>query len=160
MIARMQAWWRLRSAREQRLLLVMAALFAIVFAWAGIVRPLGDRLADARSRHERAVIALAAAREQADLIASAQRTAVPPQGMPVAELVDRAAKDAGFSAASITPEGTTRASVSIAAVRAPAFFGWVADLQRRYGLIVDRLRARTNSDATLTVELSVRGRGA
>lgn len=160
MIARIQSWWRLRSPREQRLLLVMLAMFAIVFAWLGVIRPLGDRLADARGRHERAVLAVAAAREQADLIAAMQRAAPPPQGLPVSELVDRAAKEAGFSAAAVTPEGPTRASVSIGAVRPQAFFGWVAELQRRHGLIVDRLSARTNSDATLAVELSVRGRGA
>ena len=158
MIARLQSWWRLRSLREQRLLLVMTALFAVVIAWGGVVRPLGDRLADARARHERGVLAVAGAREQAALIAAMQRSMAPPQGLAVGDLVERAATEAGFTAAAVTPEGPTRATVTIGAVRAQAFFGWVAELQRRYGLIVDRMSARTNSDATLAIELSVRRR--
>lgn len=159
MTARLTEWWRQRSAREQRLLLVMLALVALVVTWAGVIRPLGDRLADARERHARAVLALAAARDQAEAIAAIERAARPPQGLAVPELVSRAAADAGFTAAAIMPEGPARVTVAIGAVRAQAFFGWVADLQRRDGLIVDRLSARTNSDATLAVELTLRGRG-
>ncbi|MDB5684066.1 MAG: ral secretion pathway protein [Sphingomonas bacterium] len=158
MIARLTSWWRLRDRREQRLLLIMIALFVIVFAWLGVVRPLGDRLADARERHGRAVLALAAAQDQAERIVALQRSARPPQGLPVGELVSRAAAEAGFTAATVTPAGATAAAVSIPAVRTQAFFAWVADLQRRYGLIVQQLSARTNSDATLAVEVSVRGR--
>lgn len=158
MIDRLKQYWRLRSVREQRLLLAMLALFAITFVWLGLVRPLGDRLAAARERHAQAVLALAAARGQADAIASLQRGPAPPPGMAVGQIVQRAAADAGFTAAMVTPDGLVRAAVAIPAVRPQAFFGWVAELERRYGLVIDRMNVRTNSDATLGVDLTVRSR--
>jgi general secretion pathway protein M len=160
MMTRIADWWRLRTPREQRLLLVMAGLFGIVFAWLLVIRPLGDRLADARERHGRAVLALAAMRDQADAIARLERGGPTSIGLAITDVVTTAARGAGFADAAITPEGVGGARVTIAAARAPALFGWVADLQRRHGLVVDRLSVRTNSDATLAVELSVRGRGA
>jgi len=160
MIARFADWWRLRSPREQRLLLVIAALFVIVFAWLLVIRPLGDRLADARERHGRAVLALAAMRDQADAIARLERGGIATPGIAVTDLITTAAREAGFADAAVAPEGTRGARVTIAAARAQAFFGWIADLQRRHGLVVDQLSVRTNGDATLAVELSVRGRGA
>jgi general secretion pathway protein M len=160
MIARFSDWWRLRNPREQRLLLVMAALFLIVFAWLLVIRPLGDRLADARERHGRAVLALAAIRDQADAITRLERGGTAAPGIAVTDLVGTAAREAGFADAVVTAEGSGGARVTIAAARAPAFFGWIADLQRRHGLVVDQVSVRTNSDATLAVELSIRGRGA
>jgi general secretion pathway protein M len=160
MIVRFSDWWRLRNPREQRLLLVMAALFLVVFAWLLVIRPLGDRLADARERHGRAVLALAAIRDQADAIARLERGGPAAAGGAVTDLVSMAAREAGFADAAIVAEGSGGARVSIAAARAQAFFGWIADLQRRHGLIVDQVSVRTNSDSTLAVELSVRGRGA
>lgn len=158
MTARMMEWWRLRSPREQQLLLVMAGLFAIVFVWLGVLRPVGDHLGEARGRQGRAVIALAAARAQADAIVALERGGTPASGVTIPELVDRAAQEAGFSAVTVTPEGEG-AHLTIAAVRAQAFFGWIANLQRRHGLIVEQLSVRTNSDATLAVDLGLRGRG-
>ena len=56
MIDRFRAWWRLRTPREQRMLLAMGALLAVTLAWLLVVRPIDDALADARARHARAVI--------------------------------------------------------------------------------------------------------
>ena len=36
-------WWRERSLREQRLLLVMLGLLVLVLGWLLIIRPLGDQ---------------------------------------------------------------------------------------------------------------------
>lgn len=160
MTASLIDWFRGRTPREQRLLLVMAGLFLIVFAWLLVIRPLGDALSDARERHGRAVIALAATRDQADAIAALQRGIRPVPAGSIVDLVTSAAAQGGFSAATVTAEGGAGARLTIPAVRAPAFFGWIADLQRRTGLVVDQLSVRTNADATLAVELSVRGQGA
>jgi general secretion pathway protein M len=159
MKARMIDWFRGRAPREQRLLLVMAGLFGIVFAWLLVLRPLGDNLSDARERHGRAIIALAATRDQAEAIAALQRGIRPIPAGSIVDVVTAAATQAGFAAAVVMAEGGTGARLTIPAVRAPAFFGWIAELQRRYGLVVDQLGVRTNADATLAVELSVRGRG-
>ena len=68
MIARTRIWYVGLSLREQRLIAVMAALFLIVFVWLLVLRPLGDALADARERHDEAVLARAQARAQAEAL--------------------------------------------------------------------------------------------
>ncbi|MFS0735847.1 type II secretion system protein GspM [Sphingomonas sp. 1P06PA] len=159
MIDRLKIWWAGRTLREQRLLLVMAALLAITIAWAGIIRPTDDALADARARHARAVLALGDARAQADAIRLLERRAPPPLGAPIQAFLASQASEAGFTVARIEPLGSSGATLVINAVRAPAFFGWIGQLESRYGLVVDRLVARTNSDATLSVQVDLRGRG-
>lgn len=156
MTRRLRFWWSLRTVREQRMLLAMAAVIGVVLAWLLIVRPLDDALADARARHARAVLDMAQAHAQADQIALLQRSAPPVQG-PLATAIGARANEAGFAKARVTPDGT-RAAIAIEAAKAPALFGWIADLERRDGLVVDRLSARTNSDATIAVDATIRAR--
>jgi len=51
-------WWRERTLREQRLLLVMFALIALALGWLLVIRPLSDALDAAQTRHAEAVTAL------------------------------------------------------------------------------------------------------
>lgn len=155
---RLRFWWGQRSPREQRLLLAMTALFAIMLAWLLIVRPVGDALADARGRHDRAVIALAEAKGQAEAIAGLERGGPAPPTVPINIFVEQRATEAGFTVERIQPEGGNAVELSVAAVRAQAFFAWAADLERRDGLIVDRLTVRANADKTLAVQIAFRAR--
>ncbi|WP_238995435.1 type II secretion system protein M [Sphingomonas solaris] len=155
-MTQVRLWWRLRSPREQRMLLVMAALVGITLAWLLVVRPVDDGLADVRARHARAVLDLAAARGQAERIADLEKRGPPPPEAPLATAIGQRAAAAGFATARIIPDGANRVSVAIDAARAQALFGWIADLERRDGLIVERLTARTNSDATLAAEATLR----
>ncbi len=148
-------WWRGRTIREQRLLTVMAALAALVLGWLLVVRPLGDALDAAKTRHGAAVVALGEARARADL---RQRSAsAPPVALPIDRLIGQSASEAGFTGARITASGPARASVALDAARPQALFGWVAELERR-GLVVERLRAQANADRTLSAELTFRAR--
>lgn len=158
MMAALKAYWGVRTAREQRLLLAMAALLAIVLAWLLVVRPVDAALADARARHARAVIDLAAARGQAERIAFLERSGPPPPEAPLATAVGQRAAQAGFAEARVTPDGAGRVTVAIDAARSQALFGMLAGLERD-GLIVDRLTARMNSDATLAAEARLKLRG-
>ena len=155
----LKLWWSLRSTREQRLLLAMAAAIAITLGWLLIVRPADNALADARLRHARALLDEAQAEGQADRIRFLERSAPPPRNAPLAAVIGGRAEAAGFAKARVTADGANRVSIAIEAVRAQAFFGWIADLERRDGLIVERLTARTNSDATLAAEATFRARG-
>jgi len=150
------AWWQLRSQREQRLLLVMFGLLALVLGWLLIVRPLGDALDAARTRHGAAVIALAEAKARAGTADPAPRAA--PSG-PVDSLIGRTANEAGFANARITAQGPARARVVIEAARPQALFGWIGRLEAQ-GLIVESLVARTNPDRTVHVEAAFRSGGA
>jgi general secretion pathway protein M len=152
-------WWAERSLREQRLLLVMLTLLALVAVWLLAIRPLSDALASEQRRHGEAEIALAHARGRAAATRrlSGERTAAAP--LPIDRLISRTSAEAGFTNARIAGQGPTRATFALDAARAPAFFAWVRMLERR-GLVVESLRARANSDRTLAVEAAFRARGA
>ena len=157
MNAHLASWWRLRTRREQRLLLVMTALLLAVAVWLLIVRPADRALARARMRHDAAVLMLAHVRGGADMIHRLEAHAPSPIEAPLETFIGQQAVEAGFTGAHVAPGGGT-AALSIDAVRPRAFFPWVADMERRHGLVVDNLTARTNSDATLAVQATFRAR--
>jgi len=152
------AWWRLRSEREQRLLLVMFGLIALVLVWLLVIRPLSDTLDSARSRHGDAVTALAEARARAGVAARAPAASAASAPLPIDAFIGRTATEAGFTGARITAQGPTRATVAIDAARPQAFFGWIRQMEQS-GLVVETLRARANSDRTLAIEAALRARG-
>jgi len=152
------SWWRLRSAREQGLLLVMFGLLALVLVWLLVVRPLSDALDSAKRRHGEDVTALAEARARAGAGALATApTATAP--LPVDAYLGRTAPEAGFTGARIVAQGPARATVVIDAARPQAFFAWVR-LMEQNGLVVESLRARANDDRTLAIEAALRARGS
>ena len=155
----MPGWWAERSPREQRLLLVMFALVALVAAWLLVIRPLADALDSAQRRHSEAVIALAQARARAATSRGLDGGRAAAAPLPIESLIRRTSAEAGFANARITAQGPARASFALDAARAPAFFAWVRTMERR-GIMVDSLRARANSDRTLAVEAAFRARPA
>lgn len=157
MTARFHAWWALRTTREQRLLLVMFALLAVVILWLGIIRPVTDALADARERHATAVTRLAEIRAGAAAYREIRRAPPQPLAAPLATLVAQSAAAAGFQPTAVTPDGASRVTVSLASARPVALFSWIAQLEAQ-GIVVERLSARSNSDPTLGVELVLRAR--
>ena len=148
------AWWATRSTREQRLLLVMFGLIALVLLWLLVVRPLGDALDRAKQRHNTAVLALAEARARGN--PSGARTGGTPT-LPLDALVSRTAADAGFTAARVTGGGPTMARLTLDAARPQALFGWIATLEAQ-GVRVERLQARANPDRTVAVEAAFSAR--
>lgn len=159
MTALARLWWRQRTRREQRLLFAAAALASSLLLWFALLRPLDKALDDARARHERAVLALADARARTATIRLLQRARASAVPAPLQVHLGELASAAGFPVARVDPAGAGQAILVINSARAPALFAWVADLERRHGLIVDRLSARANSDATIAVEISLRARG-
>lgn len=158
MIERLKPWWSQRSPRERVMLLVMAALLIVTLGWLLFVRPMGDALADARARHDRAVVARGEAGEQAAAIAALEKRGAPRLPEPINSWLEKKAGEAGFTVARVDPVGADKATVVINVVRPQAFFGWVSDRETRDGLIVDALKASTNNDATLAVEATFRVR--
>lgn len=147
-------WWRARSLREQRLLLVMTALLAVTILWLGLYRPLQTALSAARERHAEAVIALGETRARADALAALGKGAALPG--PLLGIVQRSASEAGFGDATVAAQGERRVSVSIPSARPAAAFAWIAGLEAQ-GVIVERLSARANSDPTLSLDLTLAG---
>ncbi len=145
-------WWRERSLREQRLLLVMFALLTVTILWLGVYRPVQGALSAARERHQLAVVALGEARGQAEALR--QFGKVSGAAGPLSPIVTQAANEAGFANATVAPQGDRRVSISIPSARPAAVLGWIASLEAR-GIVVERLTARANSDPTLTVDASL-----
>ncbi|HWT12860.1 MAG TPA: type II secretion system protein GspM [Allosphingosinicella sp.] len=157
MIEGIVGWWRLRTSREQRLLLVMLALIVLVAGWLLVIRPLSDGLDRAQRRHGDAVSALAEARARAEASRALHRDGLGAAPLPVDAFLSRTATEAGFTGARIAGQGPSAAIIAIDAARPQAFFAWVRLMERR-GLVVRSLSARTNQDQTLAVEAEFRAR--
>jgi general secretion pathway protein M len=152
----MSVWWATRSTREQRLLLVMFGLIALLLVWLLVIRPLGDALDRAKQRHNVAVLALAEARARSN--PGGARAGGPPP-LPLDALVSRTAADAGFTAARVTGGGPNMARMTLDAARPQALFGWIATLEAQ-GVRIERLQARANPDRTVAVEAAFSARAA
>lgn len=153
----LQAWWRTRTLREQRLLLVMGALALLVLAWLLVIRPLGDALSEAKGRHGAAAIALAEARGLSEAIRAAEAGAPAALPMPLDSMISQAATEAGFTITRLDRHSSVQTSLVMDAVRPQAFFTWVAQMEAR-GLIVERLTATPNTDRTLAIQTTFRAR--
>ena len=136
MMEGMTTWWRERTQREQRLLLVMFGLLALVLGFLLVIRPLSDALDTAQRRHAEAVTALSEARLRTEAARRLQgeRTVAAP--LPLDSFLGRTSTEAGFSGARITAQGPARASITVDAARPQAFFAWVR-LMERSGLVVE-----------------------
>lgn len=157
MTAAFLGWWKGRSLREQRLLLVMFALLAVTIIWLGIYRPVDGALSAARARHADAVVRLGETKAKVAAFGQLARGGSPVSG-PLATAITADATAAGFTAATVTPQGERRVSVTIPSARPAAIFGWLARLESR-GIVVERLSARANSDPTLAIDLTLTGGG-
>jgi general secretion pathway protein M len=154
----LKSWWRTRTLREQRLLLVMFGLAAVVLTWLLVIRPLSDALSRAKERHGQAVLALAEARAQAAAIGGMERAPRARLTVPIEVLLNQAATEAGFPVAKVEREGTSQATMTLQSVRPQAFFAWTNQMEGR-SLLVERLSATANSDQTLSVTVTFRARG-
>jgi general secretion pathway protein M len=154
MKAQLLSWWRGRSLREQRLLLVMFALIAVTFLWLGIYRPIQNGLSSARERHQEAVVRLGEVRAQADELRTLKGSAR--VAGPIATVLSEAATEAGFANATFAPQGDARATLFIPSARPAPLLRWMSELEAR-GLIVERLSARANADQTLAVDATFGG---
>jgi general secretion pathway protein M len=147
-------WWRERSLREQRLLLVMGALLAVTILWLGIYRPLQNGLSAARERHQEAVVRLGEVKGQAEALRSLRGSGSRGADGPFAAIVTASAGEAGFANATVAPQGDGRATVSIPSARPAPLLRWLAEIEAG-GAIVERMSARANTDQTLAVDMTL-----
>lgn len=150
-------WWSGRSDRERILLAIMTVLSVLLLLWLLVVRPLDMGKATAEQRLDAATDASGRVAAVADAVREARRLtpAALSAALPIA--VGKAAESAGLTLSRLDPQGTDRVIVGMSTVRSPALFGWLGVLQQQ-GVIVDKMTLRTNSDATLAVEATLRVR--
>ncbi len=147
-------WWSERSAREQALLLVAAALALAVLLWLALLRPAARHAAQAQAAAAQAAAQLGEVRR----LAAARGTgAVPvrPLAEPLQALVARRAGEAGLSLASLESPDAARVTVAITAVRPVVLFPWLDALEARDGLRVETLAVARNDDASLAVRATL-----
>lgn len=150
-------WWSGRSERERILLGIMGVLVALMLFWLLVIRPIDAARASAQQRLDLATEAAGRVAAVADNVRQARRLTPVALSTTLPEAVGRAAEGAGFTLARLDPQGSDRVMIGISTARSPALFGWLAALQRQ-GVIVERMTLRTNSDATLAVEGTLRVR--
>jgi len=157
MMAQALLWWSGRSGREQVLLGIMGALIGLLLFWLAIIRPIDNAKAGALQRLDVATDAAGRVAAVADGVRQARRQAPASLAAALPVAVGQAAEAAGFTLSRLDAQGPDRVVIGISTARSPALFGWLATLQRQ-GVIVERLTLRTNSDATLAVEGTLRVR--
>lgn len=157
MMAQALLWWSGRSDRERVLLGVMGALIALLLFWLIVIRPIDNARAAADARLDAATLAAGRVALVADRVRVSRRTPTPTLVTPLPVTVGAAAEGAGFTLSRLDPVGADRVTIGISSARGPALFEWLAGLQRQ-GVIVERITLRTNSDATLAVEGTLRVR--
>lgn len=158
MTERIRQLWAERSPREQQLLLVMFALFALVVIGLGIVRPLTRATEIAEARLDRITLEAGQVRAAADRLRLAQKDAPAPINVALSQAVSSSAASAGFALTMVDVQGEDRVAITIPSARSPALFAWFASLARQ-GIFVERLTVRTSPGATLAADVTLRLRG-
>lgn len=153
-----RAWFDSRSVRERRLILVMLALGALTLIWAGVIRPLNDALASARTRHADAVVRLGETQARLDAVRVAQVRRSASSHIPLADDVRARAAEAGFTLTSVEPDGTDRVRVAVQSARPGALTAFLARIEGR-GILVDSVAFSANADRTVGATLTLRSRG-
>lgn len=153
MMERLTGWWRGRSQREQILLGTMIALFIIVFAWLGILRPLDKGLAQARADNATALARLERVRSDALALKSGKVFATDT----AQAIVSRSANEAGFTPTRLDPQAEGRVIVGLASAKPVALTKWLQTLDAQ-GVFIEQIGLRPNSDATLAVDATLRVR--
>lgn len=155
MTERLRILWAERSPREQQMLLVMFALLAIVVVGLGIIRPLIGAKAAAEAHLERVTIESGQVAAAAERLRSAQKNAPPPITVALPLAISQSAQAAGFTLATLDPQGEDRIGITIPSAKSPALFAWLRTLAQQ-GIFVERLSVRGGAGATLAVEATLR----
>jgi len=147
-------WYRARSIREQRMLLVMATLALAILLWLAVWLPLGSKLDQARERHEAAIERHARTLVAAEALKGAKPISATPGG-DLSAYVGEAAANAGLTLGSATAQGRDRVAVTVATGDPRVIIGWLRGLEQQ-GIVVQdfRMTPVTESSASLSAVLT------
>lgn len=139
----MKAWWKQRSAQEQRLLLILALFLGMVIAVYGVVKPLNALVVS----QQHALKKIRAERQWLDEQALASGiVAVVKDPTPLMDTIQRTAAAAGLT---VTVTSTGKNSVGIAASHIPlsALISWLESLRDDKGIYPQILNFTTDDAA-------------
>lgn len=153
----LRTWYAARSLRERRLILLMLALLAVTIVWAGVIRPVREGLVSTRAHYDEAVRRLSETQAMAGAIHAIQRGHPQPLGAPLPDAVRERADAAGFTLASLDPDGEN-VRIVISSAKAAPLLGWVVGLEAD-GVLVDAGTITANGDGTVAAQLTLKARG-
>lgn len=156
MMALLRPWWHDRTARERALLIGLAAVLGLLLLWLTVLRPLASARARAEMRLQAAAAELGEARALATAIRSAQARTAANAAVPLPGLIEQRLGSAGITAGTIEAQGDGSIRLVIAAVKAPVLIAWLAALEQRDGLVVERAAIAANADPSVNALLVVR----
>lgn len=147
MIDAMKSAWAERSPREQWMLGVMIALFAVVLLWLGVARPV-DALR--RTSHADMIAAIdrnAAIGAKVKVLKTLPAsTASASAGAAMDQYISQSAAEAGLTLDRAQAQGADRIDVAIASVRPIALMSWLAVLEGQ-GVRVETIAMRPSPTA-------------
>ena len=153
MIVAVKTWFMALSRREQILVGILGALLALTILVFGIVQPLIDGYAGARSDHRTALTESARLSAKLDMLekggAGSQRQVAGSLHQVLAE----SAAERGFVVDSNTPRGNDAATITMASAGPAAFFAWVNDLEAQ-GIRLESLTTTPASNGAISVNAS------
>lgn len=139
MIVRVRDWYGLRSAREQRLILLMLAVAVPVLAWLAVIQPLGRAYEAALDRHLEAVDRNGRVRALAQDARSGGTAGTSAAVQDIGLLVAESAGRAGITIDGNSSAGPGRVSVTIASASPVAAVQWLRELEVG-GVRIEELR--------------------
>jgi len=141
-------WWRLRSARERSLLLLLAAIGLALIAWYGVASPL-RRVAQQSELHRADAARLLREVETARATTGAL---VIPSDAALEDVLTLSAAETGFALETHREENAREVAVSGHATDPAALFGWIEMLRKNHGLVVANLTVAREQNGELSVE--------
>lgn len=158
MMAAARRWFLARSLRERWSVGVAAALAVAVLVWAGVIRPLGDALDSARTRHADAVVRLGETRAMVAALPALKQQPAEQTGVPLEDLIRSKAADAGFALDNVTAQPGGTVQVVLPSARPGPLFAWLAGLEEG-GVLVGSLSMRDSGDGTVACDIVLKPRG-
>lgn len=141
-------WWRLRSARERGLLLLLVVVGFALIAWYGMASPL-RRIALQSETHRANAARLL--REVETARATMGAIVIPSDGA-LKDVLMLSAAEAGFALETHREDNAREVAVSGHAADPAALFGWIAMLRKNHGLVVANLTVAREQNGELRVD--------
>lgn len=142
-------WWRMRSIRERRLLLLLTLVAVGFFAWYVIASPLSLAAERSEAHRNRATALL----REVEL----SRAAIAPMAIPTDTSLDDvltlSATEAGFALEKHSEDNPRETTVQGHAPDSATLFAWIEMLRKNHGLTVSNLTAERAGDGALRVEV-------
>ena len=143
-------WYLGRNQREQRLILLMAAIALPVLVWLLVVRPLGTTYHNAVTDHLEAVDRHARVLALAEAAKSAPARPVDASNADLELIVTQAATQAGIPLQGVTPNGANGLDLAVAGGRATALAQWLGQFEAQ-GIAVQQMSMTPLPDGTVNM---------